>query len=68
IVANILLNVNLQLMPQMLRRLRPGATLILSGLIDRDARPMETALRNKGITEFRKLTSGEWVCFVCAAP
>jgi ribosomal protein L11 methyltransferase len=50
------------------RRVKPGAFLILSGLLNRQAGQIERLRRQSSLRLRRRLTKGEWTCLVYVCP
>ena len=61
IVANILARPLMQLAPDMARHLRPGGSLILSGILARQRNAVIAAYAGQRFRHLRTLTRGEWV-------
>ncbi|PSM17796.1 50S ribosomal protein L11 methyltransferase [Nitratireductor sp. StC3] len=61
IVANILARPLMQLAPGMTRHLRPGGSLILSGILARQRNAVIAAYAGQRFGHVRTLTRGEWV-------
>jgi ribosomal protein L11 methyltransferase len=49
-------------------RVKPGAFMILSGLLNRQARRVERLRRQSSLRLRRRLTKGEWTCLVYVRP
>ncbi len=64
ILANILAGPLVHMAPVLVRRLEPGASLVLSGILGEQAERVENAYRDLGLPAPRKLTEGEWVALV----
>ncbi len=66
VVANILAEVLIPLLPQGIRCLKPGGTYIMSGIIDDKEEAVVNACREYGleVTDVSRL--GEWVSVTCA--
>ncbi len=60
IVANILAEVILELLPEMLLRLEPGGTVLFSGLIEKTYPAVEQAMTKAGLEEINKKQLGDW--------
>ncbi len=67
IVANIQRNVIEPLLPEMTLRLKPGGTIILSGLLNIDEEPMKKAIADYGLQIAETLSENEWIAFVLQA-
>ena len=50
------------------RRVKPGALMILSGLLNRQARRIERLRRQSSLRLHRRSTKGEWTCLVYLRP
>lgn len=61
ILANIQKDVIQRLLHDMMSRLEPRGTLILSGLLDADETPMEKELRAEGLCIMQKVQENEWI-------
>lgn len=68
VVANIILNPLLEMLPRLTTALRPGGTLILSGLLEGDCGEIETALVKQGFSSWRKRAEGEWRSYSVTNP
>ena len=64
IVANILAGPLVQLAPAIGRHLKPGGTVILSGLLNEQARRIAAMYRTQGLTFSRAIVIGEWTTLV----
>jgi ribosomal protein L11 methyltransferase len=64
VLANIIARVIAQLAPALLRAMRPGGTLIASGIIAERRHEAEEPLRAVGLREIRALIDGDWVTLV----
>ena len=64
IFLNIVADVILQLLPDIPRWLRPGGTLLLSGVIDGREGEVAAALEKQGFS-FERRRMGDWYGFVC---
>ncbi|MBY0450201.1 MAG: 50S ribosomal protein L11 methyltransferase [Cyanobacteria bacterium] len=60
IVANILAEVILELLPEMLLRLEPGGTVLFSGLIEKTYPAVEQAMTKAGLEQIHKKQLGDW--------
>lgn len=61
VLANINRNAILEMMPAFHERLRPGGTLLLSGLLERDRAGIEEAAAPFGLTLTESERMGEWI-------
>lgn len=61
VVANIQRNVLEELLPEFSRLLVRDGVLLLSGLLEVDAGPMETSLRGAGFVAVDRLQENEWI-------
>src|SRR5690606_5190000 len=61
IVANILAGPLIALAPEMARRLAPGGSAVLSGILDRQEEQVLDACRAAGLIHMRTRRIGEWV-------
>lgn len=66
VLANILAGPLVHMAPALVRRLEPGASLVLSGILGEQAERVENAYRDQGLPAPRKLTEGEWVALIWA--
>lgn len=66
IVANIVADVIIGMSPLFARKLRPGGTLICSGILAQRAQEVETALLQAGFTVADRAQRGDWVRFTAA--
>jgi len=64
VLANIIARVVAQLAPALVRAVRPGGTLIASGIIAERRHEAEEPLRAAGLTNIRDLIEGDWVTLV----
>ena len=62
VIANILAGPLRELAPQIMARMKPGACLVLSGLLDVQADTVEAAYAELG--KARRVQSGDWVALV----
>ena len=62
IVANILAEVHLDLLPYYIKRLRPGGILLLSGVIQDQVDRVRTHVLEHGWIVLNKREQGEWAC------
>lgn len=67
ILANILAEPLINLAVPLVKRLKPGAPLVLSGVLDRQAGAVAAAYKAAGLPEPALLTQGEWVSLVWSA-
>jgi ribosomal protein L11 methyltransferase len=63
VAANIQRGVIEQILPEMLRRLKPDGRMLLSGLLDVDVEPMRMALTAHRLKVIEELHEKEWVAF-----
>ncbi|WP_262316749.1 50S ribosomal protein L11 methyltransferase [Lacticaseibacillus parakribbianus] len=68
IVANILAEVLLPLIPQVPARLAPGGTLLLSGIFHDKLEVVEAALADCGLTVTTRLRRGDWYALSATRP
>jgi ribosomal protein L11 methyltransferase len=68
VVANIIARVIAQLAPSLVRAVRPGGTLIASGIIAERRAEAEEPLRAAGLREIRDLVEGDWVTLIGTRP
>lgn len=68
VLANIIAPVILALLPEMLARLQPGGTLLLSGLIEKSVGAVESALREAGLTDIERTRQGDWYALAGLQP
>lgn len=61
VLANIIARVIGQLAPALLRAVRPGGTLLASGIIEERRAEAEGPLRAAGLAAIRELVEGDWV-------
>lgn len=66
VVANILAEPLRQLAPDVVSLLRPGGALVLSGILDTQARSVEDAYRKAGLGTASTRTDGEWAVLTWA--
>ncbi len=66
VVANIIIHKLLNLLADLVKLVKSNGTLILSGVMERDAQIFETAMRELGVTTWQQSRQGEWVCYVCS--
>lgn len=64
VVANIIARVIAQLAPALVRAVRPGGTLIASGIIAERRAEAEEPLRAAGLQDIREMVEGDWVTLV----
>ncbi len=67
VVANILAEVIITILPDIRSRLAPGGRTILSGIINAWEGQVRTALADNGFTVVKTTTQGEWVAMVAEA-
>jgi len=63
VVANIIAPVLLELAPELVRKLRPGGVLILSGILAEQLSRVRRAYEKLGLRAGRPLIDGEWGAF-----
>src|SRR5207247_2616517 len=68
LVANLTIELIEQEFWKLEQRLKPGAFMILSGLLNRQARRVERLRRQSSLRLRRRLTKGEWTCLVYVRP
>lgn len=68
LIANILAGPLIELARSFAAALSPGATLILAGLLDRQADAVAAAYRAHGLTESFRITRGDWPTLVLTKP
>jgi len=68
LMANIQADVLAALAPQLPQHLRPGAPIILSGLLTRDAEPVAAAFAAVGFSVEERRDEGEWAGLLARAP
>jgi ribosomal protein L11 methyltransferase len=61
VLANIIARVIAQLAPALVRAVRPGGTLIASGIIAERLSEAEDPLRAAGLSEIERVQDGDWV-------
>ena len=64
IVANIIADVIIQLAPDAVAALKPGGSLIASGIINDRSEEVRRALGDVGLKPVKELAEGEWVAMV----
>ncbi|MGZ3665779.1 MAG: 50S ribosomal protein L11 methyltransferase, partial [Ktedonobacterales bacterium] len=64
VLANIIARVIAQLALALLRAMRPGGTLIASGIIAERRHEAEEPLRAAGLTDIRAIQDGDWITLV----
>jgi ribosomal protein L11 methyltransferase len=64
VMANILLGPLTQLAPRMAQLLAPGARVILSGLLDKQARPALAAYRAQGLVPEKRISLDGWTTLI----
>lgn len=62
VVANLILDTIMELMPVLSRACEPGGRLILSGLLEEQSGVVEHALARQGFDNVRVFQQQEWVC------
>ena len=67
VVANILADVVIELMPELPRVLAPGGRFVCSGFVDKHAARVEQALSAAGYCIIRRIQVEDWVTLVSAA-
>jgi ribosomal protein L11 methyltransferase len=60
VLVNIIAPVILELWPDILLRLNPGGHLLASGLIEKSVGTIESAMREAGFVEIRRLREDDW--------
>lgn len=68
VLANIIARVIAQLAPALLRAVRPGGTLIASGIIEERRAEAEEPLRAAGLRDVRAQVEGDWVTLMGRRP
>jgi ribosomal protein L11 methyltransferase len=68
VVANIIARVIAQLAPALVRAVRPGGTLIASGIIAERRAEAEEPLRAAGLEDIHDLVEGDWVTLIGVRP
>jgi len=64
IVANILAEVIIALLPQAVARLKPGGAVLASGIIDQKAAKVEAAFTSAGFQITKALSKEDWVAYL----
>jgi len=64
LVANLTLEIVEESLFQMLKRLRPGGWLALSGILDRQLPQFNRRLRETSLIFQERKKKGEWICLV----
>lgn len=64
VVANILAEIIIDILPEIKSRLAPGGCAILSGIINLWEERVKTALESNGFTLIKTMSRGEWVAMV----
>lgn len=64
IVANLTANTLIKLRSTLLRMMKPGGYLIISGIMENDSGSIEKRFYAKDITLHKMFTENEWVCYV----
>jgi ribosomal protein L11 methyltransferase len=67
VVANILADIVIELMPELPRVLAPGGRFVCSGFVEKHAARVEQALRAAGYCIIRRIQVEDWVTLVAAA-
>jgi len=65
VVANIISQILLRLLDDMLALVKDNGQLILSGIQTTQTQDIESALRHRGVTDWRMASDGEWVAYTC---
>ena len=68
VTANLTLDTIRRLLPQLLRLVAPGGSLVLSGLLREQVSPLGPALAREGLEPVRELRREEWACLVLERP
>jgi ribosomal protein L11 methyltransferase len=68
VLANILADPLIELAPRLARRLAPGARLVLSGFLHRQADMVAAAYRSHGLRPVERIEVGAWSALVLAWP
>lgn len=68
VVANIIARVIAQLAPALVRAVRPGGTLIASGIIAERRAEAEEPLREAGLQDLHDIVEGDWVTLIGTRP
>jgi ribosomal protein L11 methyltransferase len=68
VVANIIARVIGQLAPALVRAVRPGGTLIASGIIAERRAMAEEPLQAAGLSDIHELVEGDWITLVGTRP
>lgn len=61
VVANIIVSILKELIPQAKQRLTPGGKMILSGILDTQLKEMDAVLSQNGFVLLKTLQEGQWV-------
>lgn len=64
VLANILAQPLRELAPELVRKVRPGGCLVLSGILVVQADSVEAAYREQGMPAARRVVDGEWAALV----
>jgi ribosomal protein L11 methyltransferase len=64
IIANIIANVILEVIPDIPQALNPGGRFIAAGIIDTRAEEVEAAFKRFGLTVLKKYDSAEWRAYL----
>jgi len=68
VVANIVADIILTLLPRACTLLKPGGRFITSGIISHRREEMDRALTGSGLTIIKTLNEGEWTAFLARKP
>lgn len=68
VTANLTLDAIQRLLTQLIRRVAPGGSLVLSGLLREQVSPVTLPLAREGFQPVRELRGEEWVCLVFESP
>lgn len=63
ITANIMLNTILEMLPDIVKRIKPGGIILFSGLLLIDEKAFTTGIEKYGLHIKEQLTEGEWLAF-----
>lgn len=63
ITANIMLNTILEMLPEIVNRIKPGGVILFSGLLLIDEKAFTIGIDKYGLHIKEKLTEGEWLAF-----
>lgn len=64
IVANLYAEILIRIMPRLRRWLRPGGTLILSGILREQESAVTAEIIKARLTVRRRLAKGKWICLI----